>query len=621
MLKRSVKISFLNIDLRVPYIRIPIHWLNFKNYYTKNGKYPSNVEWMPIILNLEGWHFNDIVDYYDKQNSDVYAFSCYLWSHEACTAIAKELKKRNSKRIVILGGPHLDITHNRIDWFIKNSFVDAICEPTSYGEWFINGLLDQLVEDKLNWRDVPFAIFKTGRGPSPNKIDFEFPGPMLPGNEDILFQCKDIALERNIDLILPIELTRGCPYECVFCEWGGGIGGKVVRKSLEDIKTDLDYIPQFGIQEVQILDANYGIFKEDVQVSEHIEQIKNAFNLPRYVEIYGMTKSKPESRWATIEPLARAGAVDRYKLSLQTLNPEVLENIKRTDIPRDKDFEFAKYLYDTYGVRADLEFIIGLPGYTRDDFYKEIDVHYEYGYTLERYSWLLLPDSPAYDPEYRKKFDIESITVCLEHMGLHNTYFEDVGMYEDYYISSDRKFVSDVQMVVKAKGYTREDYLEFFFHNFWLVNNVKFGLVQEITEYNIQYGKKPSEFFELVYKKVINPNNNHYAMAMNNLLGQMRELIEGRRSSLYEFKMFNLPNTDKIIEVHILHKVCAFVHKDAYVEFIKEIVSELGLETPDHLFEKLDNEVTMWKNTASAKYDRFMVAAEYYKNAIELFYK
>ena len=236
-------------------------------------------------------------------------------------------------------------------------------------------------------------------------------------------------MDRNVPLVLPIELTRGCPYECVFCEWGGGIGGKVIRKPMSMIKEDLDWIPQIGIEQIQILDANYGIYLEDEDVSKYIETIKGYSGLPNHVEIYGMTKSKQERRWATIEPLARAKVVERYKLSLQTLNNEVLKNIKRTDIPREKDFEFAQYLFDTYGIRSDFEFMMGLPGYTRDDFYDEIDIQYEYGYNLERYLWLFLPDSPAYSPDYIKQHNIKTEKICIGKSIMNSYAFDDINTF------------------------------------------------------------------------------------------------------------------------------------------------------------------------------------------------
>ena len=113
---KQVKISFVNIDLRSPVQRLPINWLNFKNYYTKNGLYNNHVTWCEPILNYEGWQYEDILDYYDNHDADIYAFSSYLWSHKVIMAIAEELKKRNPKRIIVLGGPHLNITHNKLDW-------------------------------------------------------------------------------------------------------------------------------------------------------------------------------------------------------------------------------------------------------------------------------------------------------------------------------------------------------------------------------------------------------------------------------------------------------------------------------------------------------------------------
>jgi hypothetical protein len=619
--KTSIKLSFLNIDLRVPVQRLPINWLNFKNYYTKNGLYTDRVEWCEPILNFEGWSFDQIVDYYDKQDSDIYAFSSYLWSHMAIMAIIEELKKRNPKRIMVIGGPHLNITHNNVDWFFQHKFIDAICEPTSYGEWFITDILNQYVEnDKINWKKVAFAIHRTGRGYFPNKIEFKFPGPLIPGNEDIVYKCKDIALEKNLPLVLPIELTRGCPYECVFCEWGGGIGGKVVRKNMEDIKIDLDYIPQIGIQQIQILDANYGIYKEDEDVSKYIESMKYDFGLPDHVEIYGMTKSKQERRWATIEPLARAKVVTRYKLSLQTLNTDVLKNIKRTDIPRDEDFEFAKYLFDAYGIRSDFEFMMGLPGYTRQDFYNEIDIQYEHGYELERYLWLFLPDAPAYAPNYIKEHNIQTVKTCIGKSRMNSYSFDDVGLFADYHISSDSKFTSDVEFVVEANGYTRKDYTEFFFMNFWILMNVEvFNLIEIIAEHNIKLKKleKPSKIFKKIYKNILTSTDNKYALAMKNLNDQIYDFILGNRKEIVDYKQFNLPYTDISVDMEYIYKSCIFVFEKDYVNFLTNVAKELKLDVPEDVINRFKERINEQRKTSSPKYDKVYQIITFYEEFLK----
>jgi radical SAM superfamily enzyme YgiQ (UPF0313 family) len=617
--KRSIKISFLNIDLRIPLQRLPIIWLNFKNYYKKHGVYVEEVIWNEPILNLEGWTFDKIVDYYDKQDSDVYAFSSYLWSHMAIMDVARELKKRNANRIIVLGGPHLNITHNDVGWFIKNKFIDAICEPTSYGEWFITDMLNQLVEDSLNWKEVRFAISRVGRGPSPSKIDFEFPGGLIKGNEDILFKCKDIAMNRNIDLVLPMELTRGCPYECVFCEWGGGIGGKVIRKSMEYILEDLNWIPQAGIQQIALLDANYGIYKEDEEVSKYIEEMKKVFELPHHVEIYGFTKSKQERRWATVEPLARADLVKRYKLSLQSLSDKVLSNIKRTDIKRSEDFEFAKYLFDAYGIRSDFEMIMGLPGHTKNDFYDEVDIQYEHGYSLERYLWLLLPDSPAANPEYRKKFNIKTEKICMGKSKMNTYTLDDVTTFSEYYITDDPKYSSEIEFVVEADGYTRKDYTEFFFMNYWILENVSLiNFTNNIIKHNVDSNKleKPSLFFRRLYEKVNEPSTNRYVLAMKQLNDEMHELVSGQRKEVIDYRLYNLPFTDVSMDFSYIFKVCVVVFQEEYTEFLISIAEDLGLEVTDDIIEQFKEQADTYRRTFSTKYDSFYKVRTFYENII-----
>jgi tRNA A37 methylthiotransferase MiaB len=542
----------------------------------------------------------------------------------AIMAVAEELKKRNPNRIIVLGGPHLNITHNNLGWFIKHKFVDAICEPTSYGEWFITDIINQYAEGDIDWKEVSFAIYKTGRGKTPNKIDFDFPAGIISGNEDILFECKNIAMDRNVPLVLPIELTRGCPYECVFCEWGGGIGGKVIRKPLDMIKEDLDWIQQIGIEQIQILDANYGIYLEDEDVSKYIETIKGYSGLPNHVEIYGMTKSKQERRWATIEPLARAKVVERYKLSLQTLNNEVLKNIKRTDIPREKDFEFAQYLFDTYGIRSDFEFMMGLPGYTRDDFYDEVDIQYEYGYNLERYLWLFLPDSPAYSPDYIKEHNIKTEKICIGKSRMNSYSFDDVSTFGDYHISADPKYTSDVEFVVEANGFTRKDFTEFFFMNYWILENVSLiRFTDSIVKHNIENGRleKPSLIFRKIYEKIVSPSENKYVMAMNNLNEQMYDLMAGNRKEVVDYKQFNLPFTDVSVDFSYIYKSCVYVFEKDYIEFLCSVGQELNLEIPEDIINQFTESLNKYRESISPKYDKSYQIRTYYENFINERYR
>ena len=89
-------------------------------------------------------------------------------------------------------------------------------------------------------------------------------------NQDFL---KTFA-KNNVRLIL--DSSRGCMYSCTFCEWGGGTSTKVVFKPLEDMILDLEAAfsilkPRF----MDIINANFGIEKNDIQIAKKLVEINN----------------------------------------------------------------------------------------------------------------------------------------------------------------------------------------------------------------------------------------------------------------------------------------------------------------------------------------------------------
>ena len=46
-------------------------------------------------------------------------------------------------------------------------------------------------------------------------------------HSEYLTKALSYARENNMEPFIILETTRGCPYKCVFCEWGGGINTKI----------------------------------------------------------------------------------------------------------------------------------------------------------------------------------------------------------------------------------------------------------------------------------------------------------------------------------------------------------------------------------------------------------
>jgi len=301
-----------------------------------------------------------------------------------------------------------------------------------------------------------------------------------------------------------------------------------------------------------------------------------------------------------------------------------LRNIKRTDVPREKDFEFARYLEKTYDVRSDIEFILGLPGYTKEDFYDEIDLQYEHGYQLERYIWLLLPDSPAFDPEYKEEHGIKTAKVCVGKSRLNSYEFNDVGEFEKYHISDDPVYISDIEFVTKANGYTEEEYTEFFFINYWIVyNRPLFDFTKIVIDANIASGKisKPSILFRHLYEKVMSNTDNKYLLAMRNLSDQMQELVSGNRKEIVDFREYNLPHTTVSANLSYIFQSCAVVFQEDYLKFLIELAEQLNLDVPESIYTQWAERVNSLKFSTAPKYDKFYQIRIFYENFINEKYR
>jgi hypothetical protein len=268
--------------------------------------------------------------------------------------------------------------------------------------------------------------------------------------------------------------------------------------------------------------------------------------------------------------------------------------------------------------------MMGLPGYTRDDFYDEIDIQYEHGYNLERYLWLFLPDSPAYSPDYIKEHNIKTEKICIGKSRMNSYSFDDINLFGDYHISSDPAFTSDVEFVVEANGFTRKDFTEFFFMNYWIVDNVaEISFTDKILKHNIDIGKleKPSLIFRKIYEKIISASTNKYALAMKNLNDQMYELMSGGRTEIADYREYNLPYTDVSVDFKYIYKSCIYVFEKEYIDFLCSVGEELALEIPENIVKQFTDSLDMYRESISPKYDRTYQIRTYYENFINEKYR
>ena len=459
------KIYFFKFDATPSGLYIPVVYFGFKNYYNQNSKYADQWSWQCSPPEYAGWSVDQIVDEAVSHQADVYAFSSYMWSWNLIRTIAPKIRERLPNSILVLGGPHQGTKYaHPLTWFRKNPAFDATCLAVEYGEFFIQDVLDCIHSGNLDWSQVRNSFSRSGQGPIPNKLDFKFPSGLLADNLDEALEYTRIAREKNLTITMLYEGARGCPYGCTYCEWAGGINTKVVSKPLEYIQDDLSYIPLIEARSIFITDANFGLLKDDAAKAESLASLNMNPTQPISLYLSGLAKTSVAKRLSVLEPMMKTGAMQSYNMSIQSINPQVLKNIDRTDITIEQQIEMARYLIDKYDCEVHVELILGLPGMTLDDYYQECDVVYN---VFNKYSGVtrdplyILPDSPAADPKYIERWKLELVPLGMEQESSEvrlNDYSNYLAIYDPA-----NNVENTVWIPVASESYTRSDWKQMYF--------------------------------------------------------------------------------------------------------------------------------------------------------------
>jgi hopanoid biosynthesis associated radical SAM protein HpnJ len=164
--------------------------------------------------------------------------------------------------------------------------------------------------------------------------------------------------------------TRGCPALCTFCQWPQTISGhawrvRSVENVVREVRQALEYWP--GLKEFFWDDDTFNIRKDRVlALCEKFKPLKFRWSC----------NARVHSDYETLKAMAQAGA-RLFITGLESGSDQILKNIKKgatTAMAR----EFVRNCKKV-GIRVHGDFILGLPGETREtiqqtlDFAKELD--------------------------------------------------------------------------------------------------------------------------------------------------------------------------------------------------------------------------------------------------------
>ena len=363
-------------------------------------------------------------------DADIVGFSLYSWNEQISLSIAKKLKALNKNVKIIFGGPQ--VPNNSEIFLKKHTFIDYVIHGE--GEKVFLDLVESFENNNTN--EVSGISWLDEYGVYQNNSEFKrirelecIPSPYLSGIFDRLIE----AYPKNEWLIL-WETNRGCPFKCTFCDWGSATASKVNKFDLERLKLEIDWFSKNKIEFIFCCDANFGILKRDIEIAEYVAIKKKRTGYPKVLSVQN-TKNTTERAYQTQKILADAGLNKGVTLSMQSLDPVTLHNIKRDNISL-QTYDTLQKLFTKNNVTTYSDLILALPGETFDSFTGGVSNLIQNGQhnRIQFNNLSILPNSEIGESKYQKKFGIKTVETDI--LNMHGFYSDD-----DCGISEKQKLV------------------------------------------------------------------------------------------------------------------------------------------------------------------------------------
>ncbi|MGN0635953.1 MAG: B12-binding domain-containing radical SAM protein [Acutalibacteraceae bacterium] len=332
-------------------------------------------------------------------NPFLVGFSCYVWNFEYNKTLASAVKKAFPDCQIVFGGHQVSekdeaLLSDFCDYVILGEGEDSFLQLLLY----LNGDADLQDIPGLMYRREG-AVCRTERAVTaiPERVS-----PYLRGYFDELVE------KETLEFSAILETNRGCPNRCAFCDWGN-IKSKVKQFDTAMVKAEIDWMSEHKIEYCYCSDANFGLFARDEEFIDYMIQKHEQTGYPQKFQAT-YSKNNPQTVFRINKRINDSGMSKGATLSFQSMTQSVLDNIYRKNMPLEK-FNELMTLYNSNGIPAYSEIILGLPGESYETFRDGIEDLLECGQhmAINFFNCELLKNSIMSDPAYIEKYNIRSV--------------------------------------------------------------------------------------------------------------------------------------------------------------------------------------------------------------------
>ena len=459
-----------------------------KSYFHEHGEQEAEVRLFKFPESL--------ADGFAREKPTMVGFSNYMWNLDISYMFAKAIKKVFPETLIVMGGRNYPIeTHRQEEWFKNYPAVDVYL--TGNGEepfqkvadiWLKTHSIDEvkqaeidgvhsLIDGKLHKTVLVQA--KDGYDQEPRVQDLlQTPSPYLMGYLD------DFIVDHRLNPL--VESNRGCPFQCTFCADGISAQNRIFKSSPERFETELTYIAErYKGKYLLIADDNFGMYPEDVEISRIIARCQEKYDFPHHLQVCAGKNNQPR----IIECSDILKGTLRLGASIQSMDDEVLKNIKRSNISYQKLIDVSMKVSDTEASSYS-EVILSLPGDSKEKHYSTIDKVVDAGINQVRLLTLIILDGS----ELGTDSEIEKFNIKTRYRAVHRSF----GIYE----IGGEKFpsVEIEEVCVENQSLPFEDYVEC--RRFALTVTLFYcdKIMFELTQFIKHMGFKVSQWLHRVHE-------------------------------------------------------------------------------------------------------------------------
>ena len=355
----------------------------------------ENHEVKIIDCDAEKIGLSTIIDKFKEYQPNLVGIYVMTWTYREAAEITKNLKLINPKTIVVAGGPGITCLPD-----IALKYADFDFGIIGEGELTIVELINAILRNEKDFSKIQGLTFKKGGKVLINEIR-----PLIDDLNSIPFPARHLMPIKNYydvftkrKYFTTIIATRGCPFNCTFCDRKNRMGRNWRMRSPKNIIDEIKEInSKYGIKEFMFFDDN--LIADKDWTYKFCDEISKE-NLKIFWECRARADMLLDEIF--VKKIKQAGCY-RIRIGFEAGDNEILKIVKKS-ITVEQSLQCAK-ICKKAGIEIFGYFMMGSPYETEKTVQKTLNLALEIDPSFALFSkTILIPGSEMFEWAVEKKY-------------------------------------------------------------------------------------------------------------------------------------------------------------------------------------------------------------------------